>query len=36
VMHKYHATISVETIEVLLPDQFLQADTTESALVHQG
>lgn len=36
VMNKYHATISVETIEVLLPDQFLQADTTESALVHQG
>jgi MFS superfamily sulfate permease-like transporter len=36
VMNKYHPTVSVETIEVLLPDQFLQADTTESALVHHG
>jgi len=36
VMSKYHATVSVETIEVLLPDQFIQSDATPPAVAHHG
>lgn len=36
VMTKYHATVSVETIEVLLPDQFIQEQENNPTLSHHG
>jgi hypothetical protein len=36
VMTKYHATVSVETIEVLLPDQFTQPEVGASPSKHHG
>jgi hypothetical protein len=36
VMTKYHATVSIETIEVLLPDQFTQPEVGASPSQHHG
>jgi hypothetical protein len=36
VMTKYHATVSVETIEVLLPDQFSQSEVSAGPLANHG
>jgi MFS superfamily sulfate permease-like transporter len=36
VMTKYHATVSVETIEVLLPDQFINTQEPHGVLTHHG
>jgi hypothetical protein len=36
VMTKYHATVSIETIEVLLPDQFTQPEVGAGPSKHHG
>ena len=36
VMTKYHATVSIETIEVLLPDQFTQPEVGANPSTHHG